>query len=235
MKRFLSLLLPSRLRRRLKLDIGLVDHESRLQNLKRCGFNPDIVVDGGAYRGEWTATLHRVYPSAKVLLIEPQPKYAAALRQSTSLPPGSVVFECALGLSSGVVDLQLGDSNSYLVAKPSGNTIQVNQSALDEVIAQTRFPQPALIKLDVQGSELVTLQGANRAVRHAEVICLELSLLRIGEVPLFHEVLGFLESSGFRLYDLYGQNYRPLDGALWQVDAIFVKHDSPLLSSRQWG
>jgi hypothetical protein len=64
---------------------------------------------------------------------------------------------------------------------------------------------------------------------------MEVSMLRIGEVPLFHEVIAFMEDAGFRLYDLYGQNYRPLDHALWQIDTIFVSHRSPLISSRHWG
>lgn len=28
--------------------------------------------------------------------------------------------------------------------------------------------------------------------------------------------------------------YRPLDGALWQGDAFFVRDDSPMVASEQW-
>jgi hypothetical protein len=32
-----------------------------------------------------------------------------------------------------------------------------------------------------------------------------------------------MKQAGFAVYDIYGFNYRPLDGALCQVDMLFVK------------
>ncbi len=61
-----------------------------------------------------------------------------------------------------------------------------------------------------------------------------MSVLRIGEVPIFHEVNTVMEDHGFRLYDVIPQYDRPRDGALWQVDAFFVRHDSALIASRSW-
>ena len=43
-----------------------------------------------------------------------------------------------------------------------------------------------------------------------------------------------MEAKGYQIYDIVPQYYRPLDGALWQIDAIYVKEASPLISSRQW-
>lgn len=41
--------------------------------------------------------------------------------------------------------------------------------------------------------------------------------------PLLCDVLVHMKSNGFVPYDLLGLQYRPIDGALSQVDVVFVK------------
>jgi hypothetical protein len=43
-----------------------------------------------------------------------------------------------------------------------------------------------------------------------------------------------MEARAYRLYDVLPQYYRPLDGALWQMDVFYVRHDSALVASRRW-
>jgi hypothetical protein len=62
----------------------------------------------------------------------------------------------------------------------------------------------------------------------------EVSWLRIGDVPILHEVVAEFVARGYRPYDVLGQNYRRLDRALWQTDVIFVREDSVLLASNSW-
>jgi len=63
---------------------------------------------------------------------------------------------------------------------------------------------------------------------------LEVSWLRIGPVPLLEEVLGVMTGRGYVPYDIFGQNYRPLDRALWQTDILFLRRDSTLLQNTAW-
>lgn len=233
LKRLLSTVLPARYRRRMKLSIGLVDHQSRLENLRRCGFRPKAAVDGGAYRGDWARVATGVFPDIRLLLVEPQPRYADHLRRGDEL--SRVVCECALGEGEGNADFTLEETNSRVVAHAGERTIRVRVRPLDTLLAESDFPAPDLIKLDVQGAELKALEGGRTALRNAEVVCMEVSVLRVGEVPLLHEVIAFMEAAGFRLYDVYGQNYRPRDQALWQLDTIFVSRRSELIASREWG
>jgi hypothetical protein len=78
------------------------------------------------------------------------------------------------------------------------------------------------------------LDGASRHLPQFEVIVLEASLIRIGDVPVFAEIQHYMEKRDYRLYDVLPQYYRPLDGALWQVDVFYARRDSPLVSSRNW-
>lgn len=92
-----------------------------------------------------------------------------------------------------------------------------------------------MIKLDTQGSEIEILKGASKTIHKAEVILMEISLIDIYKnVPLMKDVLNFLDDKGFQIYDICSFIRRPLDNALWQVDAIFIKKDSKLISSKKW-
>jgi hypothetical protein len=62
---------------------------------------------------------------------------------------------------------------------------------------------------------------------------LEVSWLRIGPVPLVTGVIDACSKRGYVPYDIFGLNHRPLDGAPWQTDIIFVRHDSRL-SNLSW-
>jgi FkbM family methyltransferase len=234
---FLKRLLPSEWSNALKRRLFVVrDMRSRLESLRKAGFRPTAVIDGGAYRGDWTRELWAVWPCVPVVLVEPQPSCSSALVLFAAAVPGSEVVPEALSSSPGNVNFRLGESNSAICENGTAATvISVPSTTLDLLLAERPSLRPNLLKLDLQGFELEALRGATQTMNIFEVIILEVSILRIGDVPIFHEVIEFMEAAGLRLYDIIPQYYRPLDGALWQVDAFFVRQDSHLIDSREWG
>jgi hypothetical protein len=102
------------------------------------------------------------------------------------------------------------------------NTVEVDVTTIDSIL-QTSLLKPNLLKLDLQGFELEAMKGCQSLQDSFEVIITEVSVLRIGDVPIFTEVDQFLEQRNFRLYDVIPQYYRPLDGALWQCDAYMCE------------
>ena len=83
---------------------------------------------------------------------------------------------------------------------------------------------PFLLKLDVQGSELDILLGAEEVLHETEYIILEVSLYKFFKGgPDYYDIVTFMRSRGFVVYDIFGLHYRPLDNALSQVDMVFVK------------
>ena len=78
------------------------------------------------------------------------------------------------------------------------------------------------------------LAGAGPIFGGSEVIFMEVSWIRIGNVPLLNEVLGQMAEKNYVPYDVMNLNYRPRDRALWQSDFVFVKKSSSLLASRDW-
>ncbi len=107
---------------------------------------------------------------------------------------------------------------------------------IDSLVADGSMPVPELAKLDVQGFELEALRGAESLFGTTEVFILELTLLETINPgwPIVHEVVAFMAERGYYLYDLPGFLRRPLDGALAQIDACFVKVDSFLRADGTW-
>jgi FkbM family methyltransferase len=233
----LKALVPRPLKGFLKQAMGFKTMEGRLQNLRHAGFTCTGAVDVGAYHGEWSKGLRSVW-NAPLILVEPQPscvQFLEAFAADTNAPPAHLE-RCALGREAGAVEFLPEETNSRMV--PSGNsvgasTIRVPVETLRELIS--RYPEKFnLLKADVQGFELDVLEGAGDLLQQFEVIILEVSIIRIGPVPTFFEVMQYMDGKGYRLYDFLPMYYRPLDNALWQGDAFFVRNDSRLVSSLSW-
>lgn len=234
----LQQLLPDRLKEHLRRRAGAVTQSARLENLRRAGFAPRKIIDAGAYRGDWARLAHRIFPAASFLLIEPQPQLRPVLAAVCSSLPHARHRAVALGAVTQTVRFHLSETNSGVIPIGDGatgeNCCEVPMETLAEVALQENFVDTDFLKLDLQGHELQALAGAGDMFGRIEVIVTEVSVLRIGDVPLVDEVWDAFRARGYRLYDLFGFNYRPLDRALWQCDLVFVRSDSALLASRQW-
>src|SRR5260221_14677149 len=98
MIRYFKSLLPHEFRQRLKrLLFAHQDMNSRLLNLRRAGFLPIGVVDGGAYQGDWTRIFWSVWPDCPSLMIEPLPAQFQILSSLAAKNQGSTVVSKAIG------------------------------------------------------------------------------------------------------------------------------------------
>ncbi len=131
-----------------------------------------------------------------------------------------------------------GSVSSVLEKPESGDEAEKHvTTTLDQFLEETSFPDPNLIKLDVQGYELEVMRGASSLLDRSppEAMILETSLIDcIGGAPLFLDVCQFMDERGYRVYDFCTFYRRPLDGALWQVDTVFVHENSELVATNQY-
>jgi FkbM family methyltransferase len=106
---------------------------------------------------------------------------------------------------------------------------EVSVTTLDEEVRSQGSPAHMLLQVDVQGAELEVLAGGGATLRACDVVILETTLFNtFAGGPLLDEVVVFMSARGFRVYDIAGPLYRPLDGALMQVDLVFAPEASPL-------
>ena len=233
-------MIPGYFKDRLKEQAGVPTMEHCLRNLHMLGYRPNIAVDIGAYEGEWTHLCKKVFPSCAVLMVEAQEKKRAYLEQLSEQLSDTKVKIALLGAEQGANVAFYMQETASSVLPESAKAKQAPHQLLpmDTLNAVTRrmgISKCDLMKLDVQGYELEILKGGNRIMNGCEVIIMEVSLLAIHEgVPLLLEVVNFMDSHGYRAYDLCGLCRRPLDKALWQIDLVFVEKSSKLMESCAW-
>ena len=216
-----------------------VDMAWSLRALRKKGFDPSMIVDVGAYVGDWTRMTKRIFPQSRVLMIDAQSSKRTALESVRSEYSGSVELEIALlsAQSGRRVEFVLLESGSTLFDERSDvarTTVHLETRTLDELLDTRGFRGASFLKLDVQGAELEVLKGGRRALADADVVLLETSLLSYNrDAPLLSDVVRFMDEHGFCIYDITSLTRRAdlaiedADDTLVQLDALFVKKASP--------
>lgn len=219
--------------------------DGALGYLKEWGFQPDSVIDVGAYHGEWTKMLKGIFPNAKVLMVEGQNSKYPILKDVCSSFDGDVVLEIALlgaqdGEKVSFVEMETGSSVLEESSPYKRNYVEKELITLDSLLANyPAYQKVGFLKLDVQGYELDVLKGASKLLEQTEFALMEASLIPINQgCPLISEIIEFMTARNFRLLDFCSQ-IRRKDGALWQTDLLFVNNTSafmpkPSLDAQNW-
>jgi len=217
--------------------LGRSTMRGALANMASLGYRPATVFDVGAAIG--TPALYAPFPDAHHVLVEPLAECEPRLRAVAANLYRSDVFIGTAGASCGTVILNVHPDptgSSLLVeaesAQVNGVPRAVQQETLDGLALRFDAAPPYFIKLDTQGSELDVLRGAAETVLPGTTgILVETSLFAFFEGgPLARDVIEYLSTRGFVLYDVVDLQYRPLDGAMSQLDLLFVRGSDELRS-----
>jgi len=223
------------------LQIGRQSFRGALEHARSLGVTPRSVIDVGAAYG--TPDLYEVFADARHFLVEPLDNYRPYLEAIIAKYPRAEYVIAAATKEPGTVTIHvhadLQGSSMYLETEDSPGLNDTPRSVrgvtLDDLCAESGVLGPYLIKVDVQGAELDALSGASRILAQTDYIILEASLFGFYKDGVqLYDVMSFMHERGFDPYDLVGYSYRPLDGALAQVDIAFVKHDGPLRSRHSY-
>lgn len=218
--------------------LGLQSMEGAVRHLAEMGLQPGTVFDVGAYVGDWTRSSAQVFPTAQFVMVEPVPARRPQLAEvEVELAGRAVVCQELLGreVRDAVPFTVMGTGSSLFEENTPfpRERIELPMRTLDQLASGAAAP--FLLKLDVQGAELEVLEGATETLAHCEAVVLETSLLEYNRgAPLFAEVVAFLRARDLVLFDLCGGLRRASDGALFQVDCVFVPERSNLRSARQF-
>jgi len=202
-----------------------------LLRLRDRGVWPRSVIDGGACVGDWTRLLRRVFPEARVLMIEPQVRHLEAMTRLAAAHAQHLRFASQLlgppGLAKTtfcVLDDSSGGTGSSVFEEKSDvprHVVELPVTTLDALAAAEGFGTPDFIKLDVQGYELEVLRGAAHCLQTAEFVLLETSIRQynLGS-PLLHDVLVWMAANGFHVDEIFDIS-RDREGVLVQIDLLF--------------
>lgn len=132
-----------------------------LQNLRP----DDVLFDIGANIG--MVTLHAA-KICRTIAFEPDPSIQRRLKVNSELNPDRTftLEPVAVSDSDGTVVLYTdgAEGNSPSLAHQRGEcgSVSVTARSLDSLIAEGRLPLPSVIKLDVEGAEILVLRGATQ-------------------------------------------------------------------------
>lgn len=210
--------------------------QQRLNLLKSHGFNPKFILDIGACIGEWAIMAKKIFHNSDILMFEPNDKNEEKLKK-TGYPyrlslignKSKEVEYYAIKEFPGVYNT----GNSMFKEKTihfSGNRFEVQKKQMvtldEELLYYNNNNPPDFLKADVQGAELLILEGAKKTMETLEFVLLEASLLEYNEnAPLFGEINHKMDEYGFQLYDILGWHYFK-DQTLFQLDVLYCRKDS---------
>ena len=213
------------------------DHGSMtegLERLKQKGINPSYIVDVGAAQGTWTTLALKYWPDSEYELVEPLQEQKQVLGNLKNKQPNINFHMAVAGEGAGEVFLNITEDldGSGIYGGNEGRGRKVPVLAIDDIVPPGKS---CLIKLDTHGYEVPILKGASNTLQNTEALIVEVYGFRISPTCLvFHEITSFLESIGFRFFDIVDIMRTPSDNAFWQADAIYLRNDHKVFQSNSY-
>ncbi len=202
--------------------------EEAYSRLRRKGFRPAGIVDIGAYKGEWTKLVRRIFAGVPVLMVEAQQSKKARLEAlcGNGVSLASAVLGAEAGRTVTFYEMETGSSYFEEQSNAPRKASTYTTDTLDNVAAG--MAGPLFLKIDVQGAELEVLKGGEETLKRCELVQLEVAMLPYNKgAPTFFEVLSYMEERDFVPLDVSGFS-RPNGVDLVQIDMLFVRRDSSL-------
>jgi FkbM family methyltransferase len=180
----------------------------------------DTVIDIGANVGIYVLWMSKF--AGNVIAFEPDPKNALRLQQQIDLNNLTVVVErCAVSDVNGTVGFSTGKDMENHIVQDKGKR-DVRSVRLDDYgLERIHF-----LKVDVEGAEILVLQGAERLLSEHRVDVIQLEF-NLGAPSYFgfsdESVPGLLEHHGYELFQ-----YSPNQNRLVRFEVGRNEHSNAL-------
>lgn len=194
--------------------------------------NVDLLIDGGANRGQYASEQRQLGYGGRILSVEPLRTAYEVLEQRVAQDERWSCLQAALAAEEGELEMraaEISEVSSVLRATGTMNTLGWQRTevlcvpavTLDRLVESAQRPY---IKLDLQGYELEALKGGTAALRSAVAVEVELSTVALYEgAPLLPEVVSFLDAHGFTLFSTEPALVDFESGRVLQLDGLFVR------------
>jgi FkbM family methyltransferase len=132
-----------------------------------------VFYDIGANVGYFSVEMAKQLGGAvKVVAFEPQADLAAAITDSVTLNgmENVQVVQAMVGDTARQAELYLSHASIHASAvadsgRPGTDTVPTSMVTVDDLVRAGEIPPPDMVKMDVEGSEHLVLQGAHRTFR----------------------------------------------------------------------
>lgn len=236
-----ALLLARRLAAKAGVSIGRLAEapswEYTFALLEKAGLRPRTVFDIGVARG--TPWLYTAFPDATFHLIDPT-RESLKFMERIAKQYTAHVHNVALGDQETTLEITVRADDiagSTFFEEVGEAKVAAKYSVPVRPFGQTvgKFERPSLAKIDVQGAEMLVLRGMTEQLSDIDAIIIEVSTIStVHGGPEMEEIVAFFAKYDWCVADIVSLSRRPLDGALAQVDILFVPKNSPLRADKRW-
>ena len=132
--------------------------------------DPKVIFDIGAYDGRTAKKYNKLFPSAKIFSFEPYHKSIRRYRNNLKRIPQATVYEFTVSDKSDLCILNVNQSHATNSLLKSNNQaiwfsksmqpkkeVLINTITLEEFCKKKNIQQIDILKIDVQGGELMVL------------------------------------------------------------------------------
>jgi FkbM family methyltransferase len=194
-------------------------------------------VDIGAFRGDFSYALSNTFQVSKGILIEP---IASQIPVLTSRFPDErrfTVLNLAVSNNNGEAEFYFVDElhvmssmfkikgefyEPFLITSP-GTEIKVPTETLDSIVTRHHLGVLDLLKIDVQGSEHLVLEGGLETLKRTKIVYVEVSYRPMYEGSAsFFDIYNFMNDKNFRFGG--ATPACNVNGEITQADALFINN-----------
>ena len=167
-------------------------------------FAPARILDIGAWNGFWTKNVKEIWPDAHYTCIEAGPKHEKRLKEITSDYHIAVLGDSNRDVKMYLREIDKGSKKKVTYTKGSTlfgifkNYETRKMTTLDMLIGKDA--QYDLIKQDVQGAEIMVMQGAPDIFTRAKYVIQEVNLFKdknFPDMPSENEMDEYMFQLGF--------------------------------------
>jgi FkbM family methyltransferase len=198
-----------------------------------------VILDIGGQIGQSVQRYARLFPGATIHSFEPFPETYSRLLRRAAKYPGAQAHQIALADTPGSrplhVSPQFSGTNSLLQRPSSGrryyprdaeliDVAHVDVTTVDNFCTERGIETIDLMKIDVQGAELLVLKGARGLLEReaiSAIICEVAFTAHYEEGVLYHDLARFLGDFGYTLFD-FEEGVRARNGQLRYSNALFL-------------
>jgi FkbM family methyltransferase len=194
-------------------DLAMVNEATMLDPYLGPGYltvpEDGVVVDVGAYIGDFTMQMARACPRGRVIAVEPIGENVRMIAVQSLLNGFENVtrVQAALGNCEGQTEIHLGGTSAYWGTGPSET---VRLTTLPRLVRELAIDQIDLLKLDCEGAEWDIFAASEEVLPLVRQICMEFHCVH-GWTP--EKLAAWLGERGFQVKHTSGS----WNGLLWAI------------------
>jgi FkbM family methyltransferase len=212
--------------------------KNELEFLKQIyGLKELLIYDVGANSGIMIDKYLSIFPNISIHAFEPYDDYVQKLNKKYEKNEKIIINNYALSdiEDSKIFNINKSvDTSSFLTSKKTGlnsdeavktiNQILVHQTTIDKYATKNNHNKIHILKLDIQGSELNALKGAEIMLKENKIDFIFSETYFVEQYenqPSFFDISNYLLSFGYVMQDLYYPIYGK--GKIAWCDTLFVR------------